>query len=72
MKTYTRIAALAGVLFIFVANFVFASGQEESTSRTLEVAVAGEPDTLDPQATSGTLTFQVLRNVHDTLVVPTD
>jgi peptide/nickel transport system substrate-binding protein len=34
------------------------------------VALSGNPDTLDPQKTAGTLTFQVLKSVYDTLVEP--
>ncbi|MFO8065596.1 MAG: ABC transporter substrate-binding protein [Spirochaetota bacterium] len=72
MKVYMPTAAIVGVLTLFIAGTASAGGQEESRSRVLEVGIAGEPDTLDPQATSGTLTFQVLRNVYDTLVVPTE
>jgi peptide/nickel transport system substrate-binding protein len=34
------------------------------------VALSGNPDSLDPQKTSGTLTFQVVKSVYDTLVEP--
>ena len=33
-------------------------------------AIPGTPDTLDPQMTSGTLTFQYVKSVYDTLVEP--
>lgn len=36
----------------------------------LVYAIPGSPDTLDPQATTGTLTFQYLKSVYDTLVEP--
>lgn len=36
------------------------------------VALSGNPDTLDPQKTAGTLTFQVLKSVYDTLVEPNE
>ncbi|MEI6874902.1 MAG: ABC transporter substrate-binding protein [Spirochaetota bacterium] len=36
----------------------------------LNFALSGNPDTLDPQTTSGTLTFQVVRSLYDTLVEP--
>jgi peptide/nickel transport system substrate-binding protein len=39
-------------------------------ARILEFALSGNPDTLDPHKTTGTLTFQVLRSVYDTLVEP--
>ncbi|MEX2443823.1 MAG: ABC transporter substrate-binding protein [Alkalispirochaeta sp.] len=32
--------------------------------------LSGSPDTLDPHATTGTLTFQTMRSVYDTLVEP--
>ena len=41
-----------------------------SDERILEFALSGNPDTLDPHRTTGTLTFQVLRSVYDTLVEP--
>ncbi len=34
----------------------------------LVYAIPGNPDTLDPQMTSGTLTFQCVKSVYDTLV----
>jgi peptide/nickel transport system substrate-binding protein len=39
-------------------------------ARTLNFALAGNPDTLDPQKTAGTLTFQTLKSVYDTLAEP--
>lgn len=35
-------------------------------------ALAGGPDTLDPQATAATLSFQVNKSIYDTLVEPDD
>jgi peptide/nickel transport system substrate-binding protein len=69
MTHRSRIAVLAALL-VLTAGLAVAGGEAESDTQTVEVAIAGEPDTLDPHATSGTLTFQVLRNVYDTLVVP--
>jgi peptide/nickel transport system substrate-binding protein len=37
---------------------------------SLTYAIPGNPDTLDPQMTTGTLTFQHLKSVYDTLVEP--
>jgi peptide/nickel transport system substrate-binding protein len=37
---------------------------------TLNFALAGNPDTLDPHKTAGTLTFQTLKSVYDTLAEP--
>lgn len=39
-------------------------------SGVLNFGLSGNPDTLDPQKTSGTLTFQVLKSFYDTLVEP--
>lgn len=36
----------------------------------IEFALSGNPDTLDPHKTAGTLTFQTIRSVYDTLVEP--
>ncbi len=36
--------------------------------KVLNFALSGNPDTLDPQKTSGTLTFQTLKSIYDTLV----
>jgi peptide/nickel transport system substrate-binding protein len=75
MTRYTRTPAPAAVflcaLFLFAASPAQATGEAEAeAAEVVEVAIAGEPDSLDPHATSGTLTFQVLRNVYDTLVAP--
>lgn len=47
---------------------LWATGQSET--KALNFALQGNPDTLDPQKTAGTLTFQVLKSVYDTLVEP--
>ena len=39
-------------------------------AKTLNFALAGNPDTLDPHKTSGTLTFQTLKSIYDTLAEP--
>ncbi|MFP3960036.1 MAG: ABC transporter substrate-binding protein [Spirochaetaceae bacterium] len=64
-----RVSAFC-VFFIIMVGMLGAAGQTEPGDRPVEVAIAGEPDTLDPQATTGTLTFQVLRSVYETLAVP--
>ncbi|MDH2444499.1 ABC transporter substrate-binding protein [Amnibacterium sp. CER49] len=46
------------------------SGGAGGASGTLKVAIAGEPDQLDPQKTSSYFSFEVLENVFDTLVEP--
>ena len=37
---------------------------------SLELALSGNPSTLDPHATTETLTFQVTRSIYDTLLEP--
>lgn len=52
---------------------VGAGGRRESTQPVrdrLIFGLSGDPDTLDPHATTGTLTFQVTRSIFDTLVEP--
>ena len=39
-------------------------------AKTLNFALSGNPDSLDPQKTSGTLTFQTVKSVYDTLAEP--
>ncbi|MFP4302852.1 MAG: ABC transporter substrate-binding protein [Spirochaetaceae bacterium] len=51
---------------LFAAGSTEAAGEEE----ILQVGLSGSPDTLDPQATTGTLTFQTVRSIYDTLVEP--
>ena len=53
------IAALLAALLVLPAGALMA--------KDLNFALAGNPDTLDPHKTSGTLTFQTLKSVYDTL-----
>ena len=39
-------------------------------AKSLNFALAGNPDTLDPHKTSGTLTFQTIKSIYDTLAEP--
>jgi peptide/nickel transport system substrate-binding protein len=39
-------------------------------AKNLNFALRGNPDTLDPHKTSGTLTFQTIKSVYDTLAEP--
>jgi peptide/nickel transport system substrate-binding protein len=54
---------LSGMLALALCAFASAA-----VPKRLVVALSGNPDTLDPQKTAGTLTFQVLKSVYDTLV----
>ncbi len=67
---------MCSVLFVS-APLLHARGNAEARRETSvpEVVVfglSGDPDTLDPQGTSGTLTFQVLRSIYDTLIEPNE
>ena len=65
MKKALRIANFC-ILFAFcAANLAVAQSKG-----TLVFGLSGNPDTLDPQKTAGTLTFQVVKSFYDTLVEP--
>ncbi|MFP4376628.1 MAG: ABC transporter substrate-binding protein [Spirochaetales bacterium] len=63
---------VATLVALAVAAPVFATGGQEAERppQELDFGLSGNPDTLDPHATSGTLTFQVIRSFYDTLVEP--
>lgn len=68
---HAMVTALAALLLVvFAVPQAIAYGQRESTEDVLQVAMSGNPDTLDPQATPATLTFQTTRSIYDTLVEP--
>lgn len=56
------------VIFILMTGMLFAAGSKEV--KPLNFALAGNPDTLDPHKTSGTLTFQTIKSIYDTLAEP--
>jgi peptide/nickel transport system substrate-binding protein len=68
MKLKTIVLIL--LLITGTAFYLSAGGGTESAG--FNFAISGNPDTLDPHATSGTLTFQTIRSVYDTLVEPDD
>ncbi len=57
------------IAIIFRVTMLFSMGGAESNY--LNFVISGEPDTLDPQKTTGTLTFQITRSLYDTLLEPT-
>ena len=69
MKTVTMLGMMAMMCLI---------GFNEAATQTPEpvrggkfvYAIPGTPDTLDPQMTTGTLTFQYIKSAYDTLVEP--
>ena len=58
-----------GCLMI-AAILVFSVGCRKDEPANFNFVLSGNPDTLDPHKTSGTLTFQTIRSVYDTLVEP--
>jgi peptide/nickel transport system substrate-binding protein len=60
--------ALLILLSILSLSALFARGAREE--RPLRYGLSGNPDTLDPHKTAGTLTFQVIKSVYDTLLEP--
>jgi peptide/nickel transport system substrate-binding protein len=56
------------VIFLLLTGLLFAAGAKEE--KPLNFALSGNPDTLDPQKTSGTLTFQTVKSIYDTLAEP--
>ncbi len=63
-----RLAWVAALVLLLAGGMLGAEGQKEQ--EVLNFALSGNPDTLDPHKTSGTLTFQTLKSVYDTLVEP--
>ena len=58
-------------MFLTIAiamSLLFLNGM--AGAKSLNFALSGSPDTLDPHKTSGTLTFQTLKSVYDTLAEP--
>jgi peptide/nickel transport system substrate-binding protein len=49
-----------------------AAPDEQTEGGTLIAAIGGDPDQLDPHATTSSFAFTVLENVYDTLVQPGD
>ncbi len=55
-------------MVILVLGVVMGAALVEA--KALNFALSGNPDTLDPHKTSGTLTFQTLKSIYDTLAEP--
>ena len=68
MKRLFFFAGSIGLALIFWITA--AIGPAPAVAKTLNFALSGNPDTLDPQKTSGTLTFQTLKSIYDTLTEP--
>ncbi|HLN13071.1 MAG TPA: ABC transporter substrate-binding protein [bacterium] len=63
-------ARLAAVLLIVSSLALAAPLHAAGRGGMLMFALSGGPDTLDPQRTSATLSFQVMKSLYDTLVEP--
>jgi peptide/nickel transport system substrate-binding protein len=61
-RSMVLFAAIVAAMLLLPGGAVFAK------DKVLNFALAGNPDSLDPQKTAGTLTFQTLKSVYDTLV----
>jgi peptide/nickel transport system substrate-binding protein len=62
-----RTVGLAFMVLV-IGGLIATSGPSEA--KTLNFALSATPDTLDPHKTSGTLTFQTLKSIYDTLAEP--
>ena len=70
MNTSKRLLLSLVALPLAIGIPTAAMAQDEGSGGTLVAAIGGEPDQLDPQATTSYNSFQVLENVFDTLVEP--
>ena len=71
MRRVMQFIGVALLVTTITATAVATGTQEDgSADEVFQFALSGSPDTLDPHATAGTLTFQVIRSVYDTLVEP--
>ncbi len=73
MRFHTKIflsvmLCVLSTLLLANVNVLAEEMPEPVAGGTLIYAIPGTPDTLDPQMTSGTLTFQYVKSVYDTLV----
>jgi peptide/nickel transport system substrate-binding protein len=68
MKRSIYLAICLLLAVFFGTGIILDAGSAEA--KTLNFALAGNPDTLDPHKTAGTLTFQTLKSLYDTLAEP--
>ncbi len=69
-KMTTRVLVPVLLVALAVSAGATGTGEEAAEEQLFQFALSGSPDTMDPHATAGTLTFQVIRSVYDTLVEP--
>ena len=70
MERSVRLALVMAALAVLLLGAALGATGQKEPSRVLNFALAGNPDTLDPHKTAGTLTFQTLKSIYDTLVEP--
>jgi len=76
----SRVVYHSGWVVLVVFSLLLSTGAAKSFAETpppvaggkLVYAIPGNPDSLDPQATTGTLTFQHIKSAYDTLLEPDD
>ena len=68
MKRMIRRKFSMGLAVFVIIGVVGFAGAAQAAS--LNFALSGNPDTLDPHKTSGTLTFQTIKSIYDTLAEP--
>jgi peptide/nickel transport system substrate-binding protein len=72
-RFYHKVLGMIFGLSLFIiteGDRSFASDPQPVPGGKLVYAIPGNPDSLDPQATSGTLTFQHVKSAYDTLLEP--
>jgi peptide/nickel transport system substrate-binding protein len=68
MQNVVKVTTYLVLSLFLVGGLIAAPGI--AGANTLNFALSGNPDSLDPHKTSGTLTFQTLKSVYDTLAEP--
>ena len=68
MKKLIYIAVSLSLVVLLIGGIM--GGTDPAEAKMLNFALSGNPDTLDPHKTSGTLTFQTLKSIYDTLAEP--
>ncbi len=61
---------LRGSWLALVATAALVCSAAAVDAKTLNFGLSGNPDSLDPHKTAGTLTFQTAKSIYDTLVEP--
>jgi len=69
MRKFTKFGTFFVILVLILLVGII-SGCAKKEVKPLNFALAGNPNTLDPQKTSGTLTFQTVKSIYDTLAEP--